>query len=225
MAVVGGVNLILHPNKYVQLSQGGFLSTDGKCRSFGSGGDGYVPGEGVGAIVIKPLKKAVADGNHIYALIKSTAVNAGGKTNGYTVPNPAAQTDVIKTALKEAGISARTISYIEAHGTGTKLGDPIEVTGMTNAYRDYTDDNGYCAVGSVKSNVGHLESAAGVAAITKVILQMKNKSLAPSIYSRHLNEFIDFEDTPFMYSVNSVNGKDRLLKPTARKLNIRDVRA
>lgn len=197
MAVVGGVNLILHPNKYVQLSQGGFLSTDGKCRSFGSGGDGYVPGEGVGAIVIKPLKKAVADGNHIYALIKSTAVNAGGKTNGYTVPNPAAQTDVIKTALKEAGISARTISYIEAHGTGTKLGDPIEVTGMTNAYRDYTDDNGYCAVGSVKSNVGHLESAAGVAAITKVILQMKNKSLAPSIHSRHLNEFIDFEDTPF----------------------------
>ena len=197
MAVVGGVNLILHPNKYVQLSQGGFLSTDGKCRSFGSGGDGYVPGEGVGAIVIEPLKKAVADGNHIYALIKSTAVNAGGKTNGYTVPNPAAQTDVIKTALKEAGISARTISYIEAHGTGTKLGDPIEVTGMTNAYRDYTDDNGYCAVGSVKSNVGHLESAAGVAAITKVILQMKNKSLAPSIHSRHLNEFIDFEDTPF----------------------------
>ena len=139
MALVGGVNLILHPNKYLLLSQGKFMSTDGRCRTFGEGGDGYVPSEGVGSILLKPLSEAERDRDQIYAVIKGTALNHGGKTNGYTVPNPNAQAKVIEKALRKTGIDPRTISYVEAHGTGTSLGDPIEITGLTKAYRLFTD--------------------------------------------------------------------------------------
>lgn len=197
MAIVGGVNLSLHPNKYVQLSQGGFLSTDGRCRSFGADGDGYVPGEGVGSMLIKPLQKAIEDGDHIYSVIKGIGINAGGKTQGYTVPNPNAQYDLIKDVLNKGNINPETISYVEAHGTGTALGDPIEINAITNAYRQYTDKKQFCRIGSVKSNIGHTESAAGMASITKVILQMKHHQLVPSIHSDILNPYIDFEDTPF----------------------------
>lgn len=197
MAVAGGVNLTLHPNKYVQLSQGGFLSTDGRCRSFGEGGDGYVPGEGVGAVILKPLKRAVADGDNIYGVIKSISVNAGGKTSGYTVPNLNAQRELIKDALEKGNIDARTVSFIEAHGTGTALGDPIEINALSQAYDGYSKERQYCAVGSLKSNIGHLESAAGVAAVTKVLLQMKHKKLVPSLHSEKLNPLIHYEKTPF----------------------------
>jgi acyl transferase domain-containing protein/acyl carrier protein len=197
MVIAGGVNLSLHPNKYLQLSIGSFCSTDGRCRSFGQDGDGYVPGEGVGAVVLKPLSKAIEDGNQIYAVIKESSINSGGRTSGYTVPNPNAQTELIKDTLKKANIDSRTISYMEAHGTGTALGDPIEITGLTKAFREYTDENQYCSIGSVKSNIGHLESAAGIAAVTKVLLQMKHKTLVPSIHSEQLNPFIDFNSTPF----------------------------
>ena len=127
VAVAGGVNLTIHPNKYLLLAQGKFASSKGRCESFGEGGDGYVPGEGVGAVILKDLAQAIADGDHIYGVIKAAAVNHGGKTNGYAVPNPNAQAQVIAQALKESGIDPRTISYIEAHGTGTSLGDPIEI--------------------------------------------------------------------------------------------------
>jgi acyl transferase domain-containing protein/thioesterase domain-containing protein len=197
LAVAGGVNVSIHPNKYLLLSQGKFTSTDGKCRSFGEGGDGYVPGEGVGAVILKPLRKAIADGDNIYAVIKGSSVNHGGKTNGYTVPNPNAQADLISAALLAAKIDPRMISYLEAHGTGTSLGDPIEITGLIKAYRNYTQDKQYCSIGSVKSNIGHLESAAGIAGITKVLLQLKHKQLAPSIHSEHLNPNINFKDSPF----------------------------
>ena len=198
LAIAGGVNVSIHPNKYLILAQGKFASSKGRCESFGEGGDGYVPGEGVGAVLLKPLSKAVADGDHIYGVIKGTAINHGGKTNGYTVPNPNAQAGVIGQALKEAGIDPRTISYIEAHGTGTTLGDPIEITGLTKAFRDYTGENKFCAIGSAKSNIGHCESAAGIAGITKVLLQLKYGQLAPSLHSKVLNPNIDFEHTPFI---------------------------
>ncbi|WP_217563223.1 beta-ketoacyl synthase N-terminal-like domain-containing protein, partial [Paenibacillus sp. GbtcB18] len=161
VAIAGGVNVSIHPNKYLMLGQGKFASSKGKCESFGEGGDGYVPGEGVGAVVLKPLDKAVEDGDQIYGIIKATAVNHGGKTNGYTVPNPNAQASILSRAYKESGINPRTISYIEAHGTGTALGDPIEIAGLNKSFREYTKDNGFCAIGSVKSNIGHGESAAG----------------------------------------------------------------
>ncbi|ACL75234.1 SDR family NAD(P)-dependent oxidoreductase [Ruminiclostridium cellulolyticum] len=197
IAIAGGVNLSLHPNKYLLLSQGKFMSTDGRCRAFGSGGDGYVPGEGVGAVVLKPLSKAEQDGDQIYGVIKATALNHGGKTNGYTVPNPNYQAKVISEALKKAGIDPRTISYVEAHGTGTSLGDPIEITGLMKAYGEYTKERQFCSIGSAKSNIGHLESAAGIAGLTKVLLQMKHKQLVPSLHSEILNPNINFKDSPF----------------------------
>lgn len=197
VAIAGGVNLTIHPNKYLLLSNGNFMASNGRCMSFGEGGDGYVPGEGVGSVILKPLHKAIKDGDNIYAVIKGTAVNHGGKTNGYTVPNPNMQSRVIEKAILNAGIDARAVSYIEAHGTGTSLGDPIEIKGMTKAFRKFTDDNQFCAIGSVKSNIGHCEGAAGMAAITKVIKQMQYKKLVPSIHSETLNPYIQFDNTPF----------------------------
>ncbi|MHB8523231.1 MAG: SDR family NAD(P)-dependent oxidoreductase, partial [Limisphaerales bacterium] len=201
LAVAGGVNATLHPHKDILLSPGGFAASDGRCRSFGAGGDGYVPGEGVGAVLLKPLACAVADGDHIYAVIKASAVNHGGKTNGYTVPNPKAQAELIHEALAEANIDPRTIGCIEAHGTGTSLGDPIEISGLTKAFRELAGKNvlerHYCAIGSVKSNIGHLESAAGIAGVTKVLLQMRHHKLVPSLHSEQLNPNIGFQDSPF----------------------------
>ncbi|GCF07148.1 hypothetical protein KDI_07120 [Dictyobacter arantiisoli] len=197
LALAGGVNVSLHPNKYLNLAQGKFVSSKGRCESFGAGGDGYVPGEGVGAILLKPLAAARADGDHIYGIIKGTAVNHGGKTNGYTVPNPNAQASVINRALTEAQIDPRTISYIEAHGTGTFLGDPIEIAGLTKTFQAQTQERQFCAIGSVKSNIGHCESAAGIAGVTKVLLQMKHRQLVPSLHTEELNPNIDFSQTPF----------------------------
>lgn len=197
IAVAGGVNLAVHPYKYNILSQGRFASTDGRCRSFGEGGDGYVPGEGVGSILLKPLSKALADGDHIYGVIKASSINHGGKTNGYSVPNPNAQGDLIADALKKAKINPERVSYIEAHGTGTSLGDPIEITGLKKAFEISTNKKQFCSIGSVKSNIGHLESAAGIAGITKILLQMKNKKLVPSLHSENLNSNIDFQGSPF----------------------------
>ena len=196
-AIAGGVNATLHPNKYLILSAGQFISTDGHCQSFGVGGDGYIPGEGVGAVVLKRLSDAERDGNHIYGVIRGSALNHGGKTNGYSVPNPRAQSAVIAMALRDAGVEPRHVSYIEAHGTGTKLGDPIEIAALAQAFRASTQDTGFCAIGSVKSNIGHCESAAGVAGLSKVLLQMKHGQLVPSLHSEILNPHIDFPATPF----------------------------
>ncbi|NGO06589.1 SDR family NAD(P)-dependent oxidoreductase [Streptomyces sp. HC44] len=197
VAVAGGVNLSLHPNKFLMLGSGKYASSKGRCESFGEGGDGYVPGEGVGAVLLKPLARAREDNDTIYGVIRATSVNHGGKTNGYSVPNPRAQYNVIGQALREAGVDAAAVSYVEAHGTGTSLGDPIEISGLTRAFREHTDRKQFCAIGSVKSNIGHAESAAGIAALTKVLLQMKHGELAPSLHSEVLNPHIDFDGSPF----------------------------
>ncbi|RZK99270.1 MAG: SDR family NAD(P)-dependent oxidoreductase, partial [Rubrivivax sp.] len=198
VAIAGGVNVSVHPNKFLALAQGQFAASDGLCKSFGEGGDGYVPGEGVGAVLLKPLAKALEDGDHIHGVIKGSAINHGGKTNGYTVPNPVAQAQVIAQALKESGVPARAVSYIEAHGTGTSLGDPIEMAGLNKAFGAQTTDTGYCAIGSAKSNIGHCESASGIAGLSKVLLQMKHQTLVPSLHSQTLNPHIDFDNTPFV---------------------------
>ncbi|ADM70832.1 Polyketide synthase PksN [Paenibacillus polymyxa E681] len=198
MAVAGGVNLYLHPSSYIFLSTMRMLSPEGRCKSFGEGGNGFVPGEGAGVVLLKPLSRAIADKDHIYAVIRGTRINHGGKTNGYTVPNPVAQGELIREAFDKAGVNARAVSYIEAHGTGTELGDPIEITGLTQAFKKDTQDTGFCAIGSVKSNIGHLEAAAGIAGIAKIILQMKNRKIAPSLHSQKLNPNINFSKTPFV---------------------------
>ncbi|MCP4130784.1 MAG: SDR family NAD(P)-dependent oxidoreductase [bacterium] len=197
LALAGGVNLSMHPSKYLFLNEGTFLSSDGRCRSFGEGGDGYVPGEGVGAVLLKPLQTAEKDGDHIYGLIKASGINHGGTTNGYTVPNPNEQANLITGVLRRANINPGTISYIEAHGTGTVLGDPIEIRALSKAFFRYTRERNFCSIGSVKSNIGHLESAAGIASLTKVLLQMKNKKLVPSLHSEIPNPNIDFKESPF----------------------------
>ncbi|WP_086771905.1 SDR family NAD(P)-dependent oxidoreductase [Streptomyces bobili] len=195
-ALAGGVNLTPHPNKHLVLGQRKFLSSDGRCRSFGEGGDGYVPGEGVGAVLLKPLERAIADGDQIHGVIKGTAVNHGGRTSGYSVPTPVAQGKVIAEALTAAGVDPRALSYLEAHGTGTSLGDPIEVSGLEQAFSRAGGAPEQLAIGSVKSNIGHLESAAGIAALTKVLLQMRHGELVPSLHSATLNPHIDFDRTP-----------------------------
>lgn len=197
MAVAGGVNIVTHPNKYQQLSQGNFASSDGRCKSFGIDGDGYVPGDGVGAVLLRPLQEAIDNKDNIYAVIKAVTINHGGKTNGYTVPNPVAQAKLIEESLIKASINPRTISYVEAHGTGTSLGDPIEISALKKTYGKYTKDKQYCSIGSIKSNIGHLESAGGIAAITKVLLMMKHNMLVPSIHSKKLNPNINFSESPF----------------------------
>src|SRR5579864_8282930 len=198
MAIAGGVNVSVHPNKYLMLSAVQAISSEGRCQSFGEGGDGYVPGEGVGVVVLKGLAEAERDGDHIYGVIRGSALNHGGKTNGYTVPNPKAQASVIRRALAEAKTAARHISYIEAHGTGTKLGDPIEIAALNHAYQGETEEKQYCAIGSVKSNIGHCESAAGIAGLTKVLLQMQHGQLVPSLHAERLNPYIEFEKSAFV---------------------------
>jgi len=197
-AIAGGVNLIVSPQHYVALASKTMLSEGNACRAFGEGADGLVDGEGVGAVLLKPLARAVADGDRIYGVIKGTALNHGGKTNGYTVPNPAIQAEVVERSLRQAGVDPRTVSYIEAHGTGTALGDPVEIAGLSRAFQHFTQDRRFCAIGSVKSNIGHCESAAGIAGLTKVLLQMAHKELAPSLHAESLNPHIDFENSPFV---------------------------
>ncbi|MDF4004937.1 SDR family NAD(P)-dependent oxidoreductase, partial [Luteibacter sp. PPL552] len=216
VAIAGGVNATVHPNKYLMLAQGRFISGKGRCESFGEGGEGYVPGEGVGAVLLKPLAQAQADGDHIYGVIRATAVNHGGKTNGYTVPNPNAQAKVIERALRIGGVDARQVNYIEAHGTGTSLGDPIEIAGLAKAFRAWTTDTGFCAIGSAKSNIGHCESAAGIAGVTKVLLQLRHGQIAPSLHSQVLNPNIDFTATPFVVQQTLANWERPVIDGKAR---------
>lgn len=196
-AIVGGVNLDLHQHKYDINSGGGALSIDGVCRSFGKGANGYVAGEGVGAIVLKPLRAALRDRDNVHGIIKGAAINHGGKTGGYTVPSPNAQADLIVSALRRAKVDARRIDYIEAHGTGTQLGDPIEISGLKKAFDAYGVTAQSCSIGSIKTNIGHLEAAAGIVAVSKVLLQIKHRRLVPSLHSEELNEHIDFATSPF----------------------------
>jgi acyl transferase domain-containing protein/acyl carrier protein len=197
MALVGGVSLNLHPSEYITMCDAQMLSGSGHCKVFSDEADGIVPGEGICAILLKPLRKAIRDRDHIYAVVKGTAVNNDGKTQGYSVPNPVAQTELVCTALDKARINPRTLTYMEAHGTGTALGDPIEIEGLTGAYRQYTQDKQFCAIGSVKSNIGHLKAAAGLAGLIKVVLQMQHGKLVPSLHTKRLNPRIDFANSPF----------------------------
>ncbi|WP_267116435.1 non-ribosomal peptide synthetase [Xanthomonas sacchari] len=198
MALAGGVNLYLHPSTYVGLCSQRMLSTDGRCRSFGANAGGFVPGEGVGVVLLKPLSLARRDGDTIHGVILASGINHGGRTHGYTVPNPRAQRDLVRTTLARAGIDAGDISYVEAHGTGTQMGDPIEIEGLSQAFATDALAPGRCALGSVKSNIGHLEAAAGIAGLTKVLLQFMHEELVPTLHSERINPNIDLTRTPFV---------------------------
>ncbi|MGN6152105.1 MAG: SDR family NAD(P)-dependent oxidoreductase [Lysobacteraceae bacterium] len=197
-ALVGGVNLDVHQCKQEITVAGGLLSEEGLCRAFGRGASGYVPGEGVGALLLKPLAHAKRDRDNIYAVVKGSAISHGGRNSGYSVPNSKAQCDVITAALKRADVDARSIGYIEAHGTGTELGDPIEISGLNQTFERYDVPLHSVAIGSIKTNIGHLEAAAGIAGVCKTLLQMRHRTLVPSLHSGELNEFIDFAHSPFV---------------------------
>lgn len=197
MAFVGGANLYLHPMKFIYMSQMRMLSESGISSPFGENADGFVPGEGVGGLLLKTLEQAVKDGDRIVGVIKGSAINHDGMTNGYTVPNVKEQAKVIRYALEKANINPETISYVEAHGTGTRLGDPIEISGLNRAWSGYTNRKHFCSIGSIKGNIGHLEGCAGIASIIKVLLQFEHKQLLPSIHSDKLNTRINFADSPF----------------------------
>jgi len=196
-ALAGGVNLSLHPSKYLAYGMMDMHASDGRCRAFGGGGDGYVSGEAVCSVLLKPLSKAVEDGDHIYAVIRSSGTNHVGAVSGFTVPSPVAQADLIASCLDKADIQSRSVSYVEAHGTGTSLGDPIEIEGLTRAFSRQTQDRQFCAIGSVKSNIGHTESAAGLCGLIKVALQLHYRLLVPSLHAQELNPRIDWPQSPF----------------------------
>ncbi len=196
IAIAGGVNLSIHPKKYLGLSLSQMLGSHINSRSFGNG-DGYLPSEGVGAVLLKPLDRAIRDKDSILAIIKSTAINHGGRSNGFSVPNPNAQAQLIEENFNKSGIDPRTISYVEAAANGSALGDPIEVAALSKAFQKFTTDQQFCAIGSVKSNIGHAEAASGISQLTKVILQLQHQQLVPSIKAEPLNPNINFNNTPF----------------------------
>ena len=180
------------------------LCEDGRCKTFDKQANGYVRGEGVGAVLLKPLSRAQADGDHIYALIRATAENHGGHATSLTAPNPNAQAQLLVSAYESASIDPATVSYIEAHGTGTSLGDPIEINGLKKAFEELYKKWGktppqkpHCGLGSVKTNIGHLETAAGIASIIKVLLAMQHKTLPATIHFEELNPYIQLEGSPF----------------------------
>lgn len=204
MAIAGGVNVIITPELHISFNKAGMLCEDGRCKTFSNKANGYVRGEGAGMLFLKKLKDAEKDGDHIYGVIRGTAVNHGGRANSLTAPNPRAQADVLVNAYTKAGIDPRTVSYIEAHGTGTELGDPIEINGLKAAFKElYENTEGpgitesHCGLGSVKTNIGHLELASGIAGVIKVLLQLKHKKLVKSLHCDAINPYIKLEGSPF----------------------------
>ncbi|AJD47482.1 erythronolide synthase [Isoalcanivorax pacificus W11-5] len=201
MALAGGVSLNLLQQAGYFYQPGAILSPDGYCRAFDARAGGTVVGSGAGVVVLKRLDDALADGDTVHAVIKSSAINNDGADKiGYTAPSVQGQADVIRAAHALADIDPRSISYLEAHGTGTMLGDPVEVAALTQAFRAHTDDTGFCALGSVKTNVGHLDAAAGVTGLIKTVLMLRHRTLVPSLHFQAPNPQIDFAGSPFVVS-------------------------
>lgn len=196
MALAGGVNLILSPEATISFSKFGMMAADGRCKTFDARADGYVRGEGCGVIVLKRLSDAVRDDDTILALVRGTAVNHGGKASGLTVPNGLAQQQVIEQALADGKLDPATITHIEAHGTGTSLGDPIEIEALKKVY-GAPSEAGPCAISSIKTNIGHLEAAAGIAGIIKTVLTLQHQTLPPHLHLQQLNPSIHLDDSRF----------------------------
>jgi polyketide synthase PksM len=197
VALVGAVNLLCSPTISVSYYQAGMLSPTGSCKTFDASADGYVRGEGGAVLVVKPLSRAVADGDAVYGLVRGTAVNHGGQATTLTAPRPDAQAEVIETAWRQAGAAPGAAGYVEAHGTGTKLGDPIEISGLTAAFHRLGMMESRCGLGSVKSNVGHLEAAAGLAGVIKILLSLQHGRIPATLHFERLNPEIELSGSPF----------------------------
>lgn len=206
VAVVGGVNIYTHPYKYAVMCRKQMLSKSGKCSAFGQAADGFVPGEGISAVIIKKLENAIRDNDHIYAVVEGLAVNTAGRSKGFLVPDINQQAEVIKKALSGADLSPEDVTYIEAHGTGTQLGDPIEMAALNKVYRrSGSKREKLCPVGSVKTNIGHLEAASFFASLAKVICMIRDRKIAKTLNSANINNNIDMENTPFYFPQSSTD--------------------
>ncbi|NEO36999.1 MAG: SDR family NAD(P)-dependent oxidoreductase [Moorea sp. SIOASIH] len=198
LALAGGVNRIISPEYTINFSRAKMLSADGRCKSFDARADGFVRSEGCGVVVLKRFSDAVADGDNILAVIRGTAINQDGHTSGLTVPNGPAQESVIRQALTNSGVKPEQVSYIEAHGTGTSLGDPIEVTALGNVFGESHSSQQPLIISSVKTNIGHLEAAAGIAGLIKVVLQLQHQQIAPHLHFDQPNPYINWEQLPVL---------------------------
>ncbi len=198
MALAGGVTVTVPQKRGYHHEEGGMLSRDGRCRPFDADSSGTVFSNGAGVVMLKRLKDAVRDGDHIHAVLRGFGMNNdGGVKHSYAAPSADGQADAIRRAHLDAGVDPRTITYVEAHGTATPLGDPIEVTGLTAAFRRATADRNFCALGSLKSNLGHLDTAAGVCGLIKTVLSLEHGELPPLLHFEKANPRIDFESSPF----------------------------
>jgi malonyl CoA-acyl carrier protein transacylase len=200
LALAGGVNLILSPQPTIILFQAKMMAADGRCKTFDASADGYVRGEGCGIVVLKRLCDALTDEDNILAIIKGSAVNQDGLSNGLTAPNGPSQQAVIRQALENAQVQPAQISYVEAHGTGTALGDPIEVQSLKTVLMQGRSKDQPCWIGSVKTNIGHLEAAAGIAGLIKVVLSLQHREIPPHLHLKQLNQYISLEGTPLSIS-------------------------
>lgn len=197
IALAGGVNIYVHPEKYLALCDNKMLSVSGKSSPFGADADGFVPGEGAGCVVLKKLQQAEADGDRIYGVIKAVEMNHGGFSNGYYVPNIRAQEDIIRSCIDRSGLTKEDITYLESHGTGTSLGDPIELAALCHVFGKNASPEKKCHIGSVKANIGHLESAAGIASLTKVLFMLRDGLIPPMLNCSVLNPKLDLENCYF----------------------------
>ena len=197
MAIAGGVFINTTVGFNTAAASAGMLSPRGRCAAFDADADGFVPGEGSGAVILKPLSKALADGDSVIAVIAGSATNQDGKTNGITAPNAASQASLIQRALRRAGVPPAAVQYVETHGTGTRLGDPIEIEGLTRGFAGADLAPGACLLGSVKSNVGHAAHAAGIAGLIKTLLSFRHGELYPSLHFHTPNPVLHLERTPF----------------------------
>ncbi|CAM2069327.1 SDR family NAD(P)-dependent oxidoreductase [Sulfidibacter corallicola] len=220
LALAGGVFLMNSAQFHLLSARSEMLSPDGRCKAFDDEANGFVPGEGVGAVLLKPLATALADGDPIHAVIDATAVNQDGRTNGITAPSSLSQTELELTAWRKAGISPADLSYIETHGTGTSLGDPIEIDALTRAFREAGDDERQrCAIGSVKTNIGHLAMAAGIAGLIKVVMALRHRTLPPSLHFHKPNRYIDFKASPFFVNTEARPWREPSGKPLRAALS------
>lgn len=210
MALAGGSSISLPQKTGYMYQEGGILSPDGHCRAFDAKAQGTVSGNGVGIVVLKRLEDALADRDHIEAVILGSAIgNDGSGKVGYTAPSIEGQAQVIAEAQLVAGVDPDTITYIEAHGTGTKMGDPIEVAALTQVFKTKTSKKGFCAIGALKSNIGHLDTAAGVAGLIKTVLSLKHQTLPPSLHFEQPNPEIDFANSPFFVNAQVRNWESK----------------
>lgn len=192
LALAGGVNMILSPAHSIAFTKAGVLAPDGRCKTFDANANGYVRGEGGGVIVLKRLSAALADGDHIHAVIQGSTMSQDGRTNGLMAPSQESQESMLRQTYREAGIAPETVQYVEAHGTGTLLGDAMEAAALGAVLGANRKENP-CVIGSVKTNIGHLEAAAGIAGLMKVVLSMKHGTIPPSLHYENPNPHVDFE--------------------------------